>query len=257
MASNPHARVTRKAAGPTDGFAWEPYIRRFEAGEWRAPIFRDMVARDMATRGPAPVVLDIGCGRGFDDSPEMQTSLAAEAGRYIGVEPDDAVAAPPVCHEFHATLLEDAPIAPGSVDVAFAMFVIEHLDQPQRFFTAVHAALKPGGVFWGATIDRRSPFAYASSAMKVIGIKDRYLDRMFGRREERHLNYPTHYAANTPKRLTQLAGGFSSCEVASLHCVGIIDKVLPRAAHPIAHALDRATLKYDWPGTNLMVRLVK
>jgi SAM-dependent methyltransferase len=238
-------------------FPWVTFVKRFQEGTWRSPIFRDMVLHDMEQIGPAPRVLDIGCGRGFDDSPEIQAELASRAGRYIGIEPDTDVAPPASCQEFHATVLEKAPIEVGSIDVAFAVFVIEHLDQPEAFFDAIHRILAPGGVFWGFTIDARSPFAFISKAMKAARIKDRYLDHMFGRGDERHRNYPTLYAANTPPRVKQLTSRFSSCEVVSLHHVGIIDGVLPRPLRPLSHALDQVTIKRGWPGTNLAIRLIK
>ena len=87
-------------------------------------IFRDMVQQDLQRRGSRrPTVLDIGCGRGFDDDVKLQASLAACAERYIGVEPD--VDADLAAHfsETHRCLFEDAPIAPGSVDLAFAVMV--------------------------------------------------------------------------------------------------------------------------------------
>jgi SAM-dependent methyltransferase len=249
-------RVVSRSGGEFT-FPWQAYLDCFETGSWRAPIFRDMIMRDISTFAPGCVALDIGCGRGFDDSAELQVSLAQGVAHYIGVEPDTSVPAPECCDEFYPQLLEVSPIKTESVDVAFAIFVVEHLTQPEAFFGAVYRVLKPGGVFWAATVDARSPFAYASQIMERTGLKDRYLDRMFGQREERHRNYATVYSANTPKRLMQLSHRFASCEVASLHCVGITDKMLPRAIHPIAHALDRATLNRGWPGANLVVRMVK
>ena len=238
-------------------FPWERFVSRFQSGGWRAPIFRDMVLVDIKAAGPSPTVLDIGCGRGFDDEAGLQAELAAESGHYIGVEPDTEMPPPAACTEFHATFLEDAPIAPGSVDVAFSVFVIEHLDNPEAFFAAVDRVLKPGGVFWGFTIDSRSHFAKLSSVMQKVAVKDRYLDMMFGKRDERHRNYPTHYAANSPDAIERVAAQFSKVEVRSLHHVGIVDAVLPKPVRPLWHVLDRATMKNGWPGANLVVRLVK
>lgn len=249
------SRVRSRAAGET--FPWRTYVDRFEAGEWRAQIFRDMIKRDISAFGPERVVLDIGCGRGFDDSAELQASLAQDATHYIGVEPDASVPAPVCCNEFYAQPLEESAIESESIDVAFAVFVIEHLSQPEVFFESLHRVLRPGGVFWAATVDARSPFAHASKLMEASGMKDRYLDRMFGQREVRHRNYATVYSANTPQRLMELSQKFTSCEVASMHCVGITDKILPRVLRPLAHVVDRATLNRGWPGTNLVVRIVK
>ncbi len=161
------------------------------------------------------------------------------------------------CTRVHACLLEEAPIEPGTIDVAFSVFVLEHIEHPAPFFAAVHRALKPGGVFWSFTIDARNAYAKLSTVLQRVALKDRYLDLMFGRREERHRNYPTHYTANTPEAVRDLAAAFSSVEAISLHSVGIIDGVLPRPVRPLWHVIDRATIRKGWPGANLVVRLVK
>lgn len=239
------------------GYPWDNYLARFQSGTWRAPVFRDMVMADIEAAGPAPTVLDIGCGRGFDDAPSLQAEIATASHHFIGVEPDPEVEPPTVCHAFHGCPLEDADIAPGTVDVAYCVFVIEHLETPAAFFNAVERVLKPGGVFWVFTVDARSHFAKLSHAMGKAAIKDRYLDIMFGKRQERHRNYPTYYAANTPDAISRAASQFSFIDVHSLHHVGIVDAVVPKPARPLWHVIDRATLKKGWPGANLVARLVK
>ncbi len=97
-----------------------PYLERYRQGEWRATIFRDLILADAARRPGELTFLDIGCGRGFDDDLPLQQSLAARAGRYIGIEPDAAMAVGAHVSEVHRCLFEDAPIPSGSVDVAFA-----------------------------------------------------------------------------------------------------------------------------------------
>jgi SAM-dependent methyltransferase len=238
-------------------FPWGEFIERFQSGAWRAPIFRDMVLHDVKACGPSASVLDIGCGRGFDDEPRLQEEISSCSARYIGIEPDVSILAPPACDEYHACQLEDARIAAQSIDVAFAVFVIEHIEEPARFFAAAHSILRPGGVFWGFTVDARSAYAKVSSAVQALTIKDRYLNFLFGARERRHKNYPTYYAANTPARVATVANKFARVEAISLHHVGILDPVLPKLVCPLFRALDCATLTYGWPGANLAIRLVK
>jgi len=129
--------------------------------------------------------------------------------------------------------------------------------ETRLFFDSVHKVRKPGGVFWGFTIDARTPYAKLSRAMLMLAVRDRYLDLMFAGREKRHKNYPTYYAANTPAQIALVARQFARVETISLHHIGILDGVLPKFMRPLSHLLDRATLRYGWPGTNLAVRLVK
>jgi SAM-dependent methyltransferase len=207
--------------------------------------------------GSPITLLDIGCGRGFDDSVPIQQSLAARADPYIGVEPDCSVPAPACCHVLHRCTLEQAPVTPGSVDLAFAVFVFEHLSEPRRFVQKVREVLKEGGVFWGFTVDARSLFAAASRLMERSGLKDRYLRRLHGDEAQRYRNYPTHYSANTPRQIRQLADGFRSCETCSLHSVGQFDFVTPRPMRPAARLLDRLIVAGGLPGANLVFRLEK
>src|SRR5262245_46372604 len=116
---------------------WKPYVERYRSGECRDRIMHDMILEDARRMRPPLTLLDIGCGKGFDGDVPLQHSLAAAAGRYIGIEPDTNVAPADCFTEVHRCFLEDAPIAPGSVDVAFAIMVLEHLEAPQRFWDKV------------------------------------------------------------------------------------------------------------------------
>ena len=169
--------------------------RRFRNGEWRARVFRDLVLGSILDRteeGEPVVALDIGCGRGIEDSTSLQASLAEAADRLVGVEPDEGMEAPACFEAVHRTILEEAPIPAASIHVAYSYFVLEHVESPESFFRALHDVLVPGGVFWGCTMDRRHPFSAASTLLENLGWKDRYLDRLQGTKgEERYENYPT------------------------------------------------------------------
>ena len=147
-------------------------------------------------------VVDIGCGRGFDEDLALQKSLAALSGRYIGIEPNTDVEPGAHFGEIHRCLFEQAPIKAGSVDVAFAVMVLEHVQNPRLFLNKVHEILKPGGIFWGMTVDGRSLFAKASFWLERLHGKELYMRWLRGRRGEgRYLNYPVFYRCNTPHQI--------------------------------------------------------
>src|SRR5262249_21342545 len=88
---------------------WGPYLQRYRRGEWRDRIFHDMTLEDGRRLGQDLTFLDIGCGRGFDDSVPLQRSLASASGRYVGIEPDPEVVPGEYITEMHRCLFEDAP----------------------------------------------------------------------------------------------------------------------------------------------------
>jgi len=240
---------------------WREFQERFAAGEWRAPIFRDMIAADaseLARERPALTILDIGCGGGFDGDSGLQASLARLATTFVGVEPATDVEPGLPFTTVHRCLFEEAPIQPGSVDLAFAVMVLEHLDRPERFWGKLHEVLRPGGVFWGFTVDARHWFVPVSMLAERLRIKDRYLDLLHGKRGvERYENYGVHYRANTPTQVHTLGTGFRSTTALNFSKVGQADYYVPRGFRWLARAVDHVTIKAGLPGCILAVRVVR
>jgi SAM-dependent methyltransferase len=229
-----HSHASQPATG------WEAYQQRYAAQEARARICHDLLIAELKQRGADCTVLDIGAGVGFDCEPELQQSIAQHCDRFIGVEPDPAIPAPEYFDAWHATTLEEATAIPaGSVDVAYAYMVLEHLAEPQRFFGRLRALLAERGVFWAFTINRHSLFATISQAMERLRLKDLYLDRLDGARgAERYLNYPTFYRANCRRDLERAAVGFAAMDLIPLWKAGQLDYYLPRLLRPPFRALD-------------------
>jgi SAM-dependent methyltransferase len=236
----------------------ESYVRRYQTGEWRTSVFADMVLDDVRRQGPSCVVVDIGCGGGFDGSRELQEHIAACAGNYIGVEPDVAMKTGPHFSVVHRCLFEAAPIEPASVDVAFAVMVAEHIEHPRAFMAHVAHILRDGGVFWAFTIDLRHWSAWSSLLLEQTGLKNLYLNMLHGKRgEDRYHNYPVQYRLNTPRQVRRYAGDFAPAEFISFSRVGAEDYNLPGMLRPMNHVLDRALAFAGAPGSNLAFRLVR
>jgi SAM-dependent methyltransferase len=233
------------------------YALQYRQGQPRARVFHDIVLEDLTRFGQGAVVLDIGCGHGFDGTASLQRSLAEKAKRYIGIDPE-ATDAPTPASECHKCPFEEAPLERSFVHLAFSVFVQEHLDSPTRFWNKLWDTLVPGGVYWGFTVDARHPFSAASSLMDSLGIKDWYLDSLFGRRGvERYENFPTYYLANSPRRILKHTKAFSAKTFFSLHRVGQLTSYFPRVLRPLVRAVESFTIAADMPGSILLVRLEK
>ena len=237
---------------------WAAYLRQARQGKERSQLFHDMVLADLLRCGPGATLLDIGCGRGIQTGRVLQESLATAAGRFIGVEPDGEVAVSDCFCQVHRCTLEDAPLPAGSIDVAMAAFVLEHVAAPERFFSKLHEVLGEGGVFWAMTIDKRHPFALGSSLAQRTGLKRPFLAwvRRGGPAEEME-TYPTFYRSNTPRALARYAAAFRQQRWMSFHFVGQYDPYLPPALRRCAHAADRLAARLRLPGPTAVVRLQK
>ena len=232
---------------------------RYRAGERRGVIFRDLVVDSLRGFDRDEVTaLDIGCGHGFDDDVELQRSIANRGHQFVGIEPDTDIPPPAYFTEMHRTSLEESGVAPESVHVAYATFVLEHLHDPEAFLRKIHECLVPGGVFWAFTVDARHPFTFVSKLMERLGLKGFYLNTLRGRRGvERYENYPTVYRINSPRQVRRFSARFASADCVSLLRPGQMDYYLPRFARWPAHALERVAGFLHMPGAILVIHMSK
>lgn len=240
---------------------WAPYLQRYVDGEWRAPIFRDMVLADAETLGRERgelSFLDIGCGGGFDSDPKLQDTIAQAAGQYIGIEPDTDITLGDIFSSAHRCCFEDAPIEADSIDIAFAVMVLEHFENPRVFWDKIHRILRQGGVFWGFTVDARHWFVPASLLAERLHIKNWYLNMLHGKRgEHRYENYGVFYRSNTPEQIKNMTQSFRSRTLLNFHAVGQMDYYFPRKLRWLGRAYDRLAIRMGWPGSTMAVRVVK
>ncbi len=170
-------------------------------------------------------VLDIGCGRGTqaDDPVEIRRNLRIMRGkcsRVLGIDVDPAAADNPFVDEF--SLIEPGgrwPVETGSVDLAVADFVLEHVSDPGFFFAEAARTLRPGAPLCIRTIN----------AWSYLGIASRFVPRSLhagllsrvqpDRRAEDV--FPTRYRCSTVGRLRR-----------ALDCAGFDAVVYSAEAEP-------------------------
>ncbi len=237
------------------------YLQRYSRGEWRATIFRDLIladAKKFLQKQNELILLDIGCGSGFDCDAKLQNQLAEVASQYIGVEPDTDIQLEDIFTTAYRCRFEDAPIPPASVDIAFTVMVLEHFDDPKLFWDKLHLALRPSGVFWGFTVDARHLFVSASLLAEKLYIKNLYLNMLHGKRgEERYENYKVYYRSNTPVEIEQMTKSFHTRSLLNFQRLGQLDHYFPVGLRWIGRSYDRIAIRMGWPGSILAVRLEK
>jgi SAM-dependent methyltransferase len=186
------------------------------------------------------VVLDIGASDG-SYCPEVARVSQATA-RLIGVDPDRAkLAINPFVTERHFGEFEAAPIPDASVDVAYAVFVMEHLRDAPRFVRKLHAVLRPGGVFFGITPNGRHYFSFVSGFLAAVGLQQFMLRLLRGPQLADDYHYPTTYALNSPRRIERLAreAGFASVAFHYTQAYGVLKPYFPAP-------LRFAPVAWDW-----------
>jgi SAM-dependent methyltransferase len=163
---------------------------------------------------PTSRVLDLGCGRGG-----VMELVWREVALPLGVDPDIASlrehrtrrsrlpageglagnSMPLAC-----ALSERLPFHESSFDAVLALWVLEHLPEPQRVFHEVARVLAPGGVFLFLTPNALHPIVWANRAGQWLPAVQRALiPRLYGRAQAD--TFRVHYRANTPARLRALA----------------------------------------------------
>ncbi|MFH2060868.1 MAG: methyltransferase domain-containing protein [Pseudomonadota bacterium] len=238
---------------------WDSYVKRYTDGEWRATIFRDLILNEVERMEKDKLsVLDIGCGGGFDHDMKIQKSIALGVDKYIGVEPDSEIKLNDFFSVVHRTYFEDAPIEKESIDIAFAVMVLEHFSNPQVFWNKIYDILNEGGVFWGFTVDARHPFKHLSVLTEKFRIKDFYLNMLRGERgEQRYENYGTYYKSNTPKQIYAATRKFARKDFLNFNRIGQMDYYFPISLRWVGRTIDYMTLKLGIPGSILAIRVEK
>ncbi len=157
------------------------------------------------------VLLDLGCGRGaFEDiktkGDEVRApyrSFKGKVEKVIGIDVDQGAKDNPSIDEFHLLVIgQPWPLADNSVDICVSDYVLEHIDDPDFFFSELDRVMKPGGRICMRTVNKRG---YVALAARLI--PNKYHAKVTGAVQDDRLEedvFPTHYKCNTTSKLKRL-----------------------------------------------------
>jgi SAM-dependent methyltransferase len=151
---------------------------------------------------PESRLLDVGCGRGG-----LVEQLGHPLHQVVGVDPDVVSLREHRLPLPRAAALSLAlPLAAGRFDVAFASWLLEHLEEPERDLAEVSRVLRPGGVFIFITPNRLHPLVSLNRLSgRVSRLQQWLVAGLYGRAAAD--TFPAYYRANTAADLQRLAGG--------------------------------------------------
>ncbi|MGH9752207.1 MAG: class I SAM-dependent methyltransferase, partial [Blastocatellia bacterium] len=165
---------------------------------------------------PSSVVLDVGCGRGmYGEDPvavrKEHRIFKGRCAKVIGIDVDPAAAANPYTDEFRRIEGPRWPIEGESVDLLVSDYVLEHVKDPESFFSESHRALKPGGYLCIRTTNARS-YIGLISRMAPNNLHVSLLKKAKHDKKEEDI-FPTVYRCNTRRKLASMLTkyGFDNC----------------------------------------------
>jgi len=209
-------------------------------------------------------ILDVGAGHG---AVTYSPHFAELASHYVGVDPDEDILENPWLDEIHHRPVEEYAnahaerIAAGDdepFDAGTAIYVWEHLPDPEGFLRSVRAVLRPGATFLCITPNGLHPFGILSKVTAKLGVTDQVLRKL--RPEEiDDYHFPVVATRNTiwGVRSAAEAAGFSKAEVLLHDEPGVFAHYLPGQLKrlPFAYSKVISVANLDVLSGTLLIRL--
>jgi SAM-dependent methyltransferase len=156
---------------------------------------------------PSFVILDVGCGRGAygEDLVKIRRDLRILKGKckkVIGIDVKKEAQKNPFVDEAHRIEGGHWPVKDESVDLCLSDSVLEHIEDPEIFFSECRRVIKPGGYL---CIRTPNLLSYIGLLAKLI--PNRFHADVLGKiKEERDKEdvFPTLYHCNTKRKIRSL-----------------------------------------------------
>ncbi|MBD3366307.1 methyltransferase domain-containing protein [candidate division WWE3 bacterium] len=145
------------------------------------------------------IVLDLGCGRGNYVIDENRKNIQWAVGLDVAEEHTKGN----IClDEIFYGGAENLPFEDASFDVVVSLWVLEHLENPEKVFAEVTRVLKPGGYFLFAAPNKGYLPLRLADMLGKVGLIEKLVDMLFGRKEKDV--FPAFYRANCIKDIKNL-----------------------------------------------------
>jgi SAM-dependent methyltransferase len=197
--------------------------------------------RWVATSLPAGAhTLNVGAGSNRSGSLRR---VRERSTRLVGVDPSPRVHDNAELDESHQMTLEEfAQDHVDEFDLAFAVFVLEHVDRPVDFVEACARVLRPGGTLMAMTVNKWQWFGLSTWAATRLGVSEWLLRRLRSEQAVAGYHFPTEYRLNTVRTVSSLLedAGFSRVEFRMWDKPSMYTPYLPRPMKGAAYAYNKA-----------------
>lgn len=158
------------------------------------------------------VVLNIGCGRGqhAEDPVPLRRNLQIFKGKckeVIGIDVDKNGEINPFLDKFYLIEKGSWPLENNSVDLAICDCVLEHIEEPQYFFSECKRVIKPEGYLCIRTTNIMS-YVGLFATLIPNSLHSKVLNKVQTDRKEKDV-FPTVYRCNTQAKIRYMLNKYS------------------------------------------------
>jgi SAM-dependent methyltransferase len=190
-------------------------------------------------------VLDIGAGK---DQNQIDASIQPRVLRLVGIDPSEDILFNPSVHErYHISLENFARGTHEKFDILICSMVLEHVTNPEAFFSACRQLLKPGGIFFAVTPNMWHYFGLATKITSTLKINEWLLDRLIGKQAKEAYHFPTFYRVNSFHTIRNIltCTGFHNVEFRCFDNWIEYRYVLPRQLHWFPRLYSRLVYRFN------------
>lgn len=160
---------------------------------------------------PSFIVLNVGAGLTSDNKIR---SLKGEVQKVLGVDIDNEVLNNEDLDEAFVIKNDKLPFADNTFDLAWADFVLEHVENPKPFLKEIYRVLKIGAPFFFRTPNKHH-YVSIFARMTPHWFHNLIANRVRGLKDESHEPHPTYHHLNSKKDIAKhsKSAGFQEIEL--------------------------------------------